>query len=199
MYLNLFLVLVILLSLFSPAGASIPLPPSRPDRNLSSDLKGIWKGNLTVGVPSESEAPNCKNNIGSPKKLTLKMCTETNLDDGIDTITGKANFKRRYKLLQRDASFKKIAKKNRFRTSTATNGSDNPGGEDATAAITWFQKNMNNDNSRHGNITMEIAETDSEGLDTNGDPLFLAGQLVVTLGNCISGILTRTGPNPLCP
>lgn len=176
--------------------ASIPLPEDRVDRDLSTDFKGIWKGRLTVGEPITGI---CLNSVGTPKILKLKMCVETNPEDGIDTITGTARFKRKYRLLQRDASFKKIKKKNKFRASLATAGSDNPGGTASNAAVTWFQKRLNNDNSKHGNIVMEIAESDSTELDANGDPIFSAGDLVVSLGNCISGVLVRTGSNPNCP
>lgn len=189
-----FLVLALIFGL--AAQASIPFPDTRPDRTYSTDLEGIWKGNLTVGDPIEGV---CVNSVGNPKLLKLKLCNGSNTVDSKDTITGIAAFKRRYKLLQRDASFKRIAKKNRFRLSTATNGTDNPGGELATALVTWFQKKLNDDDSVHGTITMNIADSDSTELDGNGDPTHLTGDLVVTLGNCISGVLKKVGSNPSCP
>ena len=180
--------LAILLYSQSSAFASAPLPTTRPDRTMDPVFEGIWKGDLTIGdkIPG-----TCVNKPGQVKAVTLKLCVDTNPDDGFDEIVGEAIFKKRKpKLLQRDASFKKISKKNRFRASFATSGTDNPGGEVADSVFGYFQRNINNDNSRHGNIEMEIAG--------DGTPNANPGDLVVSLGNCISGVLVKTGSNPAC-
>lgn len=163
----------------SSALASAPFPETRPDRAYSSELQGVWRGKLTVGSPS----PTCKNTVGVPKRLTLNMCITTDSDDGQDTVTGRARFKRRYKLLQRNASYRRIFRRNRLRTSIATNGSDS---EAATSILIYFQRRLNNDNSRHGNIYASFVEETTD--------LYTAGDLVVTLGNCISGVLTKVSP-----
>lgn len=176
----------------SHAIASAPFPTERPDRPMSVAFEGIWQGTLTVGEPVPGV---CKNVVKPPKKLTVRMCVGTNSEDGIEELQGRVISKRRYRLLQRNARFKKISRRNRIRASYATNGS---GSEDATAAFIYFQKNLNNDNSRHGNLVVEIAASDSSELDENGNPLYSAGDLVVSLGNCISGVLVKTAENPAC-
>ena len=67
-----------------PAFASAPFLTSRPDRTLSSEFEGIWKGKLVVGP---STGASCKNTVGTPKIMKLKMCVATNPNDNIDELS----------------------------------------------------------------------------------------------------------------
>ncbi|MCI5065404.1 hypothetical protein MRY87_06735 [bacterium] len=193
------LILTLFMSCIPLAFASAPFVTERPDRDLVADFEGVWKGRVESGVKIPG---TCKNPEGKKWKMKVKMCIVTNSEDNIDDLNGTVKFlgkKKRPRLLQRSdgsstAKFRRAKKKNKIRASFATSGSNNPGGEASDAAFIYFQQRLNNDNSRHGNLTVEIADEDASELDESGNPIYEAGDLVVSLGNCISGVLKKTVP-----